>query len=197
MLVLIKKRRKKESIGVYVPGTTAFIQGEVGPEGGWVVVSWVPLRGTSVDLAASHPESSRVVPISAIARALDRVWLAHEWELLFKSIRTQGHCLCRCGSERQRGGRWGRGHPLATWMCPFVYLPPPPYILLLCVAHKRRRFSSTYRQLLLLVYRIYNFPQFSNIFPNRELLATLSVYLTQDHPNRSSFLISTVQIPYL
>jgi hypothetical protein len=33
MLVSIKKI-KKESKGVYVPGTTAFIQGEVGPEGG-------------------------------------------------------------------------------------------------------------------------------------------------------------------
>lgn len=51
----------------YVPGTAASIQGEVGPEGGWVVVSWVPVSCTSVDLAASHPESSTILPISAIS----------------------------------------------------------------------------------------------------------------------------------
>lgn len=70
---------KRKSINVqtnYVPGTTASIQGEVGAAGGWVVVSWVPVRRMSVDLAASHPESSFVFPTSAIVlpipdRALD------------------------------------------------------------------------------------------------------------------------------
>jgi hypothetical protein len=50
----------------YVPGTAASIHGLSRPEGEWVVVSWVPLRWTSVDLAANHPESSTVFPISAI-----------------------------------------------------------------------------------------------------------------------------------
>lgn len=49
----------------YVPGTTASIQGLAGPVGGCDVVSCVPLSPTSVDLAASHPESSFVFPIDA------------------------------------------------------------------------------------------------------------------------------------
>ena len=52
---------------IYVPGTTASIQGLSVPEGGWVVVSWTPVRSTSVDLAANHPVSSLIFPISAIA----------------------------------------------------------------------------------------------------------------------------------
>ena len=180
------EERRKESIGVYVPGTTAFIQGEVGPEGGWVVVSWVPLRRTSVDLAASHPESSRVVPITAIASALDRVWLAHEWELFSKSVRTPGFAFVGAAvKDREVGGGvgiiyWPRG-------CVRLFLYRLRLLLLLCIAHKRRRFSSIYRQLLLWVYRIYNFTV-QQYFPK--------TWITVDHPNRSSLFISTVQTPY-
>ena len=97
--------RERERERIYVPGTTAFNQGEVGPEGGWVVVSWVPLRLTSVDLAASHPESSRVFPILAIAFRTEP-WLAQKWERerefsmccnLFESL------YFRCGSLREKG----------------------------------------------------------------------------------------------
>ena len=77
----MKRERERERVSerIYGPGTTAFNQGEVGPEGGWVVVSWVPLRLTSVDLAASHPESSRVFPILAIAFRTES-WLAQKSE---------------------------------------------------------------------------------------------------------------------
>ena len=62
---------QKDRISDYVPGTTASIQGMVGPLGGRVVVSWVPVTWTSVDLAASQPESSMISLFSAIRGALE------------------------------------------------------------------------------------------------------------------------------
>lgn len=51
----------------YVPGTTASIHRDSElRDGGLVVVSWTPSSSTSVDLAASQPESKSVFPISAI-----------------------------------------------------------------------------------------------------------------------------------
>ena len=92
--------RECEREGIYVPGTTAFNHGDVGPEGGWVVVSWVPLRLTSVDLAASHPESSRVFPILAIAFRTES-WLAQKWEREFSMCLFE-YLYCRCVSLREK-----------------------------------------------------------------------------------------------
>lgn len=45
----------------YVPGTTASIHGGVEEVGGWVVVSWIPVKLISVDLAANQPPSKVVL----------------------------------------------------------------------------------------------------------------------------------------
>ena len=69
--IIGSRKTLRSKLKLYVPGTTASIQGELGPvEGGWVVVSWVPLRRTSVDLAASQPESSFVFPRFAAIETL-------------------------------------------------------------------------------------------------------------------------------
>jgi len=52
----IHKERERERERDYVPGTMASIHGSVEAEGGCVVVSWAPVKWTSVDLAASHSE---------------------------------------------------------------------------------------------------------------------------------------------
>lgn len=65
MLKCFKLRRSESED--YVPGTAASIHLDWEPrEGGLVVVSCLPSSLTSVDLAASQPESSRVFPISDI-----------------------------------------------------------------------------------------------------------------------------------